>query len=127
MGGGQTEGFDERLVIWSGGHSGRVDKAGTRRCHTNEGTNDAGPSVCGCEHGSMSAVRWCRAVNALCGCRGVRVGEACHPGPKNKRRRRVTESSEDSGSGLVPTLWDEQDSEGFSAGSECATRSPSSA
>ena len=58
----------------------------------------------------MSAVRWCRAVNALCGYRGVRVGEACHPGPKNKRRRRVAESSEDSGSGLVPTLWDEQDS-----------------
>ena len=102
--------FDERLVIWSGGHSGRVDKAGPRRCHTNEGTDDAGPSVCGCEHGSMSAVRWCRAVNALYGYRGVRVGEASHPGPKNKRRRRVAESSEDSGSGLVPTLLDEQDS-----------------
>ena len=64
-------------------------------------------SFCGCEHGSMSAVRWCRAVNALYGYRGVRVGEVCHPGTKHKRRRRVAESSEDSGSGLLPTLLDD--------------------
>ena len=55
----------------------------------------------------MGAVRWCRAVNALYGYRGVRVGEACHPGPKHKRRRRVAESSEDGGSGLVPTQLDD--------------------
>ena len=55
----------------------------------------------------MSALRWCRAVNALHGYRGVRVGEACHPGPKHKRRRRVAESSEDGGSSLVPTQLDD--------------------
>ena len=77
--------FNECMVIWSGGHSGRVDKVGPRRCHTNEAINDASSSFCGCEHGSMSAVRWCRAVNVLHGCRGVRVGEVCHR-PKRCRR-----------------------------------------
>ena len=54
--------------------------------------------------------------------------------PKYKRRRRVAESSEDSGSGLVPTLLDDVEQDlavpcteidirgGFSAGSERATR-----
>ena len=57
--------------------------------------------------------RWHVAVTrqSLYGFRGVRIGEASHPGPRHKRRRRVVVSSETSGSEPEATLLDalEQD------------------
>ena len=64
------------MNAWSSGQVDTVVEL-TKLVHTNEGIDDASSSFCGCNG-------WCRAVNALYGYRGVRVGEACHPGPKHK-------------------------------------------
>ena len=57
--------------------------------------------------------RWLVAVTrqSLYGLHGVRIGEASHPGPRYKRRRRVVASSETGGSEPEATLLDafEQD------------------